>query len=148
MTKKDLRLTIEEDLLQEAKKHIPNLSAFVEHCLKSYLGYGDTPVFPTKQAQEELDKIKEAQLNLYLLSDMKHLEEKQREEHIKEINKNWRILVNQYIDTFTLDEDSISDLSKLTGEPIKTIEDMIDYCYVNQGINYNDFNTVKEMVIQ
>ena len=44
MTKKDLKITIEEEILQKAKNHIPNLSGFVEECLKHYLGYADGTV--------------------------------------------------------------------------------------------------------
>ena len=41
MSKKDLKITIDEKVLEKGKNAIPNLSAFFEECLKHYLGYAD-----------------------------------------------------------------------------------------------------------
>ena len=41
MSKKDLKITIDEKVLENGKNAIPNLSAFFEECLKHYLGYAD-----------------------------------------------------------------------------------------------------------
>ena len=41
MSKKQLILTIDEEVIEKAKKHIPNISGFVEECLKHHLGLAD-----------------------------------------------------------------------------------------------------------
>ena len=146
MSKKSLKLSIEEGLINEAKKHIPNLSGFFENCLTVYRGYGEEPIFPTLQAEKELEKIKEAQLNLLLLAKSDFINDKQKEEEIKEINKKWRILVNEYMDTLTYDEDAIDELSKLTDVSSKTIMDLLDYCFMNQESSFNEFYTTMEMI--
>ena len=56
MTKKDLKLTIEENILEKAKKTIPNLSEFFEECLKYYLGEANG-MYPIIKDQEILDNI-------------------------------------------------------------------------------------------
>ena len=144
--KKNLTITIEENLLAEAKKHIPNLSSFFEECLTHYLGYGDEPIFNVLDAEKELDKIREAQFNLYLLSKETNLQEKQREKQNKEIDKKWRMLVNEYMDTLIYDDTRIDELSKLTDVPSKTIQDLLDYCFMNQEDSFNEFYTTMEMV--
>ena len=144
--KKNLTITIEENLLAEAKKHIPNLSSFFEECLTHYLGYGDEPIFNVLDAEKELDKIREAQFNLYLLSKETNLQEKQREKQNKEIDKKWRILVNEYMDTLIYDDTRIDELSKLTDVPSKTIMDLLDYCFMNQESSFNEFYTTKEVM--
>ena len=144
--KKNLTITIEENLLAEAKKHIPNLSSFFEECLTHYLGYGDEPIFNVLDAEKELDKIREAQFNLYLLSKETNLQEKQREKQNKEIDKKWRILVNEYMDTLIYDDTRIDELSKLTDVPSKTIQDLLDYCFMNQESSFNEFYTTMEMI--
>ena len=146
MSKKSLKLSIEEGLLNEAKKHIPNLSGFFENCLTVYLGYGEEPIFTTLQAEKELEKIKEAQLNLLLLAKTDFINDKQKEEEIKEIDKKWRILVNEYMDTLTYDDDAIDELSKLTDVPSKTIQDLLDYCFMNQENSFNEFYATKEVM--
>ena len=48
--KKQLVLTIDEIVLKKAKENIPNLSNFIEECLKHYLGLntGEYPVHNAK----------------------------------------------------------------------------------------------------
>ena len=146
MTKKNLTITIEENLLIEAKKNIPNLSSFFEDVLMYYLGYGEEVKFKVLDAEEELDKIREAQLNLFLLARDTDIDAKQRENEIREIDKKWRILVNEYIDTLTYDTDAITELSKLAGESSKIICDMLDYCFMHREDSFNEFYTTKEVM--
>ena len=144
MTKKAVKLSIEEDLLEAGKKHIPNLSSFFEDVLMYYLGYGEEVKFKVLDAEEELDKIREAQLNLFLLARDTDIDAKQRENEIREIDKKWRVLVNEYIDTLSYDTDAISELSKLCGESSKIICDMLDYCFMHREDSFNEFYTTLE----
>lgn len=146
MTKKNLTLTIEENLLDKGKKHIPNLSRFFEEVLIHYLGYGEEVKFKVLDAEKELDKIREAQLNLFLLARDTNIDAKKREHEVKEIDKKWRVMVNEYIDTLTYDVDAIGELSKLSEASSKTIEDMLDYCFMHQEDSFNEFYTTMEMM--
>ena len=67
MTKKQLILTIEEDIVEKAKKHIPNISAFVEECMKQYMGIGNN-LTPTSKMHELVDTISKCHLELYLMN--------------------------------------------------------------------------------
>lgn len=146
MTKKNLTLTIEENLLDKGKKHIPNLSRFFEEVLIHYLSYGEEVKFKVLDAEKELDKIREAQLNLFLLARDTNIDAKKREHEVKEIDKKWRVMVNEYIDTLTYDVDAIGELSKLSEASSKTIEDMLDYCFMHQEDSFNEFYTTMEMM--
>ena len=66
MSKKSLKISIEEEVLEKAKKHIPNLSGFVEECLKHYFGYADG-IFPIGNVNEITDKIGRLQVELFLI---------------------------------------------------------------------------------
>ena len=56
MTKERVNISIDSELLIKAKKHIPNLSGFIEECLKHYFGYADG-IFPIGNVNEITDKI-------------------------------------------------------------------------------------------
>ena len=51
--KKQLVITIDEIVLKKAKENIPNLSKFIEECLKHYLGL-NTGEYPVHNAKELL----------------------------------------------------------------------------------------------
>ena len=72
--KKITTISIDSKVLSRAKMEIPNLSDFIENCLKVYLdvtGKEDT----VKSIQDELDKIKEARLKIHLLSESQNNKE-------------------------------------------------------------------------
>ena len=73
MTKKQLILTIDEDIVKKAKDTIPNISGFVEECLKQYLGIGNN-LIPTSKMKELVDTISKSQLELYLMNLQKKME--------------------------------------------------------------------------
>ena len=146
MTKERVNISIDSELLIKSKKHIPNLSRFFEEVLIHYLGYGEEVKFKVLDAEKELDKIREAQLNLFLLARDTNIDAKKREHEVKEIDKKWRVMVNEYIDTLTYDVDAIGELSKLSEASSKTIEDMLDYCFMHQEDSFNEFYTTMEMM--
>lgn len=66
MTKKVTTISIDEDLLRYAKKEIPNFSVFVENCIKAYLQ--EYNIFDIEQ---ELEKIRQASLQIHILTSKK-----------------------------------------------------------------------------
>ena len=64
MTKKTIGLSIDENILQKAKKEIPNLSEFLEECLKHYFGYANG-TFPVGNINDITNKIGKLQVYPY-----------------------------------------------------------------------------------
>ena len=76
MTKKQLILTVDEEVVEKAKSTIPNVSAFVENCLKQYLGIGNG-LIPTSKMNELVETISKSQLELYLMNERENIKEVQ-----------------------------------------------------------------------
>ena len=96
MTKKSLKISIEEEILEKAKKHIPNLSGFVEECLKHYLGYANG-TYPVGNINEITDNIGKLQVELFLIKQNIDDEESKLEVENFEKDKAWRFLWNDYM---------------------------------------------------
>jgi len=66
--KKPLKISIDEDLLEQVKNHIPNISEFTEECFKAYLSFA---IKNEEDRGEELRKAWEtfhkAKLDIHLL---------------------------------------------------------------------------------
>lgn len=129
MTKKSLKISIEEEILEKAKKHIPNLSGFVEECLKHYFGYADG-IFPIGNVNEITDKIGKLQVELFLINQNYDAEESRKKTENIEKDKAWRFLWNDYrprlIPDETLLEKAIETLC-INGEEL---EDILDWVYI------------------
>lgn len=78
--KKDVTLSVDEDLLTIAKKHIPNLSKFFTECLESWLDYTDKN--GEQRGAELLEQQKAmnmAKMKIYLLLEDTYYEENMEE---------------------------------------------------------------------
>ena len=140
--KKDLKITIEESVLKRAKNEIPNLSGFFENCLKYYLGI-EQVLYPTNDAQEILDKIKELQLQLFLLNEQGLSEEKLAEEHQEKIDKVWRDLYLKYRDELILSDSLMEEACKILDVDAELLEDMLD-CVDDSNQFFNTWEEVKQ----
>lgn len=65
MMKKITTINIDAEVLEKAKKELPNLSGFVEDCLKAYFGWNDTRI---RTIDENLTVIQNALLNIQIAS--------------------------------------------------------------------------------
>jgi hypothetical protein len=138
MTKKDVTLSIEENLLKNAKKQIPNLSAFFEECLKNYMGIVNG-LYPTAKYKEMLDEIGKIQTNLFLMNQNYDFEEAQKRMEDEKINRALRKLWNEYRKSLIADEQLMSEALEVLPTDAETLEDMLDFAYVNQeelGLNF------------
>ena len=140
--KKDLKITIEESVLKRAKNEIPNLSGFFENCLKYYLGI-EQVLYPINDAQEILDKIKELQLQLFLLNEQGLSEEKLAEEHQEKIDKVWRDLYLKYRDELILSDSLMEEACKILDVDAELLEDMLD-CVDDSNKFFNTWEEVKQ----
>lgn len=124
--KKNLTLTIDEELLSQANKHIPNLSAFFEECLKKQLGYGDQAIFPVHKAQEEIDIIGNSMLNLHIMTEKEKYSEIAQEFEDHKHDQIWRKLYHEY-KYGGIDLSPIDEASPLLGV---TTNELVDVLYV------------------
>lgn len=85
MTKEKATISLDSEVLEKARKQIPNLSGFIEECLKQYLGIGYN-LIPTSKMNELVDAISKSQLELYLMNELGNIEEAKEKAAKQEIN--------------------------------------------------------------
>ena len=128
MTKEPLKISIDPEILEKAKKQIPNLSAFVEECLKQYLGIGNGLV-NTSNINELNETISKCQLELYLMNERGNIEEAKEKAAKQEINLAWRRLYTTYRDTRTIDETLLTNASEILEVDKVELTDIVEVCY-------------------
>lgn len=94
--KKDIKLTINEELLNRGKEEIPNMSKWVENCLDRYFNYEDYECDFDKKLKEEHEKIREGFVNIHLMTSAQHRERNERKAKKEKINRPWRKLWSIY----------------------------------------------------
>ena len=142
MTKKDLKITIEENILEKGRKAIPNLSEFFEECLKHYLGLSDG-MYPIVNDQEILDNIGKLQAKLFINRQNFDLQESIRNIESEEKNKTWRFLWNEYRRTLRMDEKLLKKAIEELGKNEEELEDILDWTYItNNQVDTNYWEDV------
>ena len=129
MSKKSLKISIEEEVLEKAKKHIPNLSGFVEECLKHYFGYADG-IFPIGNVNEITDKIGRLQVELFLINQNYDAEESRKNAENEERDKAWRFLWNDFRPSLIPDETLLEKAIEVLGINGEELEDILDWVYI------------------
>ena len=129
MSKKSLKISIEEEVLEKAKKHIPNLSGFVEECLKHYFGYADG-IFPIGNVNEITDKIGRLQVELFLINQNYDAEESRKNAENEERDKAWRFLWNDFKPSLIPDETLLEKAIETLGINGEELEDILDWVYI------------------
>ena len=128
ITKKNLMVTIDEHLLKKAKSKISNLSAFVEYCLKNYLGEIEGLV-PTWKQQELIDTISKCQLELYLMNEKEHIEENKRKAEIEQLNVVWRELYKEYKIKYINPQEHLEEAAEKLNVSVQELIDILDLTY-------------------
>lgn len=128
MTKKNITITIEMELLKEAKEQIPNISAFVESCLRNYLN----GTFPVSDANRIIQEIGKLQADLYLLNQINDLEQKIKDKQNLEKDKAWRFLWNDYNTKLILDETLMTNAVELLGKDKEELEEILDWVLLTE----------------
>jgi len=146
MTKKRVELSIEDEVIEKAKKRIPNISAFVETCLKQYLGI-DNNLIPTSKMHELADTIGKCQLELFLMNEREHIEEAKAKAAKQEINIAWRKLYTTYRDTRTIDGYLLRNAVDILGVPEDELVDIVEVCHVfcrDDNVDVTEWSDVYE----
>ena len=142
MSKKSLKISIEEEVLEKAKKHIPNLSGFVEECLKHYFGYADG-IFPIGNINEITDKIGRLQVELFLINQNYDAEESRKNAENEERDKAWRFLWNDFKSSLIPDETLLEKAIEVLGINGEELEDILDWVYITDiNVNTNSWQEV------
>ena len=144
MTKKPIKLSVEENILEKAKNEIPNLSEFLEECLKHYFGYVNG-TFPIGNINDITDKIGKLQVELFLINQNYDVETAIEEAEVFEKDKAWRFLWNDYRVRLIPDERLLAEAVEKLGVDEETLEDVLDEVYeAKESIDTNDWNIVYE----
>ena len=142
MTKKQLILTIEEDIIDKAKKHIPNISGFVEECLKHHLGLANG-TYPITKDLDILDQISKLQVQLFILNENFDAEESKQKAEEFERNKAWRFLWNDYRIQLIPDESLLAEAEEKLQMHSETLEDLLDELFeVKDSVDTEEWDTV------
>ena len=144
MTKEAINLSIDSDVLEQAKRQIPNISQFLEECLKQYLGIGGNLIH-TSDMQRLIDEIGKAQLQLHLMNERTHIEEAKEKAKIDEINLAWRRLYTEYRDTRTINQDKLEYASNILNVPAEELTDIVEVCFIfgrDDKIDVTDWEAV------
>ena len=140
--KKQLVLTIDEIVLKKAKENIPNISKFIEECLKHYLGL-NTGEYPVHNAKELLTKISECQLELHLLNEENKLNENRERAEQELIGSTWRILYATYRDTKNVPKKQLDEAEKILGVSSSELKDILELCFIfRDEIDVTDWEKV------
>ena len=129
MTKEKATISLDSEVLNKARKQIPNLSGFMEECLKQYLGIGNN-LLPTSKMHELVENISKSQLELHLMNERGNIEEAKQKAAKQEINLAWRRLYTTYRDTRTIDEHLLQNAVEVLGVPGEELSDIVEVCHV------------------
>ena len=142
--KHKVTFSIDSDVLEKAKKNIPNLSGFVEECLKNYLGEGKHQV-PTNRMHELVTTISKCQLELHIMNEKAKIEEHNEEVEKNKINYAWRQLYAEYRDTRTINQDKLEHAVNVLSVPEDELVDIIEVLFAFQNetnIDVTDWESV------
>ena len=144
MTKEKATISLDSEVLQKARNQIPNLSGFIEECLKQYLGIGNN-LIPTSKMHQLVETISKSQLELYLMNEKGNIEEAQEKARHDEINLAWRMLYTTYRDTRNIDEHLLSNAVEVLSVGAEELSDIVEVCFVfsrNDGIDVTEWSEV------
>ena len=136
--KDKITISIDSEVLKKAKKQIPNISEFLNECLKQYLGMADGS-FPTANARDVVDDIGKSQAKLFILNQNFDYETAQKRMEDEKVNRALRKLWNEYRKTLTPEGQAFDEALNMLDVDSETLEDMLDFAYANQellGLNF------------
>lgn len=125
MGKKTTTIRIDEDLLHRVKMEIPNFSGFIEDCLKVYFNITNTGV-ETNTIQDELNTIKQAQLNIHLLTKNDFKQAINQELNSKNQNKYWLQIWTFYRNTGGIQDAKVMEAAEKLNTSYSNLIDLMN----------------------
>jgi len=133
MTKQTINISLDEEVLEQAKKQIPNISQFVEKCLRQYLGLDKDCMYPVTTAQELIETIKDAQIQLFLMNESSKFEENIEKANKHKTRMAWLKVWREYRDTSHYTQEIFEEACNILGVSAEELQDILDVVYVEQG---------------
>ena len=144
MTKERVNISIDTELMEKARKNIPNLSSFIEECLKHYFGYAEG-TFPIGNINDITEKIGKLQVDLFLINQNYDMETAMKEAETFEKDKAWRFLWNDYRIRLIPDEQLLAEAEEKLQMHSETLEDLLDELYeVKDEVDTEEWDNVYE----
>ena len=136
--KSKITVSIDDEVLKKAKKQMPNISEFLNECLKQYLGLADG-IFPTADANDIVNDIAKSQAKLFILNQNFDYENAQKKMEEEKLNKALRGVWFEYSKTLLPEGDAFENALSVLGVDDETLEDMLDFADMNRdelGLNF------------
>ena len=140
--KKKLTLSIDEKVLESATEQIPNISKFVEDCLREFLGLNPGN-YPTKTAHDIIDNIGRNQVDLHILNEQNKITENIQKMEEDKIDRFWRELYLKYRDTYVIPDDLKELAKELLDVDLDTLENILDSVDDN-NLMFNTWTEAKQ----
>ena len=136
--KSKITVSIDSEVLEKAKKQMPNISEFFNECLIQYLGLADG-IYPTADANDIVNDIGKSQAKLFILNQNYDYEKAQQEVEDEKVNRALRKLWNEYRKNMVVDDQQMAEALEVLPVYAERLEDMLDFAYANQdelGLNF------------
>ena len=136
--KSKITISIDKEVLEKAKKQMPNISEFLNECLKQYLGLADG-IYPTANAKDIVEDIAKSQAKLFILNQNYDFEKAQKQIEEEKVNRALRTVWHEYSKTFLPEGDAFNQALSALNVDAETLEDMLDFADANRdelGLNF------------
>lgn len=136
--KSKITISIDKEVLEKAKKQMPNISEFLNECLKQYLGLADG-IYPTANAKDIVEDIAKSQAKLFILNQNYDFEKAQKQVEDEKVNRALRTVWHEYSKTFLPEGDAFNQALSVLNVDAETLEDMLDFADANRdelGLNF------------
>lgn len=129
--KSKITISIDKEVLEKAKKQMPNISEFLNECLKQYLGLADG-IYPTANAKDIVEDIAKSQAKLFILNQNYDFEKAQKQIEEEKVNRALRTVWHEYSKTFLPEGDAFNQALSALNVDAETLEDMLDFADANR----------------
>lgn len=144
MVKKVTTISIDEDILRQAKKEVPNISIFVEDCLKAYLGFNNSNV---KSIDENLQTIRDCLLSIELASKQDIETEADEKYTTEQEQKVWSKLFGLWRSKTNVDIDDWENASKILKVTVRELQEIMEIIeYNGEILKGNDWSYAKTLI--
>lgn len=128
--KKVTTINIDSKVLSRAKREIPNISVFIEDCLKVYLNITDNDD-NVSLMQDELNKIKDARLKLHLLSEVQDNDDEIQLYDKDKINRAWSSIWREYRTHNHINNTNMQNACTILNRTENELKDIMDTLLYN-----------------
>jgi len=123
MKKKVTTINLDMDIWEKSRREFPSLSEFVNSVLRSYFSNDD---FMAVDIQRELDKIKEAQVNIHLLTLKQDESIKELELSDKQLNNAWLSVWSRYRNGVSVDDAEVEDVCNILNVSMEYLLELVE----------------------